>query len=72
MPRGELCPSQAQDLANESSNDPVRCRRCFSVDLAGFKKTRRKDNDVYRCTQCNLIFSPFTPEPIQTPAQAHN
>ncbi len=71
-PSHAQAPAQAQALGEESSNDPVRCRRCFSGDLTSLKKARRNDNDVYRCKQCSLLFSPFTPQPIQTPAQAGN
>ena len=37
---------------------PIRCRRCPSDVVVRLKKTRRRDNDVYRCTRCGLIFSP--------------
>ena len=47
---------QARDTA------PIRCRRCPSNIVVRLKKTRRRDNDVYRCTGCGLIFSPGSPQ----------
>ena len=43
---------QARDTA------PNRCRRCPGTVVVRLKKTRRSDNDIYRCTRCGLIFSP--------------
>ena len=45
---------------------PNRCRRCPGTVVVRLKKTRRSDNDIYRCTRCGLIFSPAsnpTPKP---------
>ena len=45
---------------------PNRCRRCPRTAVVRLSKTRRSDNDVYRCTRCGLIFSPSTqPKPVQ-------
>ena len=45
----------------------MRCRRCPSSEVVRLKKTRRRDNDVYRCTGCGLIFSPASSQakPVQ-------
>ena len=51
---------QARDTA------PNRCRRCPGTVVVRLNKTRRSDNDIYRCTRCGLIFSPAsnpTPKP---------
>ena len=49
---------QARDTA------PNRCRRCPGTVVVRLKKTRRSDNDIYRCTRCGLIFSPASnPQP---------
>ena len=50
---------------------PIRCRRCPS-DVVRLKKTRRRDNDVYRCTRCGLIFSPGSPQPTPSHNPPHN
>ena len=44
--------------AQAPDGGPIRCRRCPSDVVVRLKKTRRRDNDVYRCTGCGLIFSP--------------
>ena len=41
-------------------NDPLRCRRCPSDILIRLHKTLKTDNDIFRCTQCGLLFSPPT------------
>ena len=42
---------QARDTA------PKRCRRCPSRSIIRLTKTRRRDNDVYRCARCGFVFS---------------
>ena len=68
-PTTPKAPSQdpAQDPAEEQHTAPVPCRRCPSIDVVRLQKTRINDNDVYRCTNCGLIFSPAV-DPDQTPA----
>ena len=36
---------------------PKRCRRCPSRAIIRLTKTRRRDNDVYRCAHCGFVFS---------------
>ena len=60
---------------------PNRCRRCPGTVVVRLKKTRRSDNDIYRCTRCGLIFSPgqrlsekgvLAEDPAQGGRQLHN
>ena len=56
----------------------MQCRRCTDGEVVRLKKTRRRDNDVYRCTGCGLIFSPASsqassqvkPDASQSPRQS--
>ena len=45
----------------------MQCRRCTDGEVVRLKKTRRRDNDVYRYTGCGLIFSPASSQakPVQ-------
>ena len=51
---------------------PNRCRRCPGTVVVRLNKTRRSDNDIYRCTRCGLIFSPASnpPPKLDTPQSA--
>ena len=47
-----------QAPAKKKNAPCVRCRRCPSTDVVRLHKARKRDNDVYRCALCRLVFSP--------------
>ena len=51
---------------------PNRCRRCPGTVVVRLNKTRRSDNDIYRCTRCGLIFSPASAPTKPDPSQPQN
>ena len=46
----------------------MQCRRCHSTRLLRLDKKSSEDNDVFRCQECSLLFSPPTPPASSTAA----
>ena len=61
---------QPQALPLVPWHNAIRCRRCRSDVLIRLKKTRKHDHHVFRCVQCDLIFSPGGRPPA--PSQPRN